>query len=216
MGLSTIRNAGLAAAALLASAGTAQAAEFIVNGDFSSPFTTSYINTQPVPGWKNKAETYIEVGNSNVYGLPCINATCTSAEVNNNTFGDLVQTFSGLVIGKSYFLSFSYGGRSGGGPQSVDIFENGVNQVTASSDGVNSFWTLGSDTFVATSTTGSIEFKANNLGGQPGYGNEITNVSVTGPSSVPEPTTWAMMFAGFAMIGFGLRRRKAALSVSYS
>jgi hypothetical protein len=33
------------------------------------------------------------------------------------------------------------------------------------------------------------------------------------PSSVPEPSTWAMMLVGFAGLGFGARRRIAAVSV---
>lgn len=36
-------------------------------------------------------------------------------------------------------------------------------------------------------------------------------------SAVPEPATWAMMIAGFGMIGFGLRhRRKQSLRVTYA
>lgn len=30
------------------------------------------------------------------------------------------------------------------------------------------------------------------------------------PAAVPEPATWGLMIAGFAMVGFGLRRRRAA------
>lgn len=40
--------------------------------------------------------------------------------------------------------------------------------------------------------------------------------SVT-PSAVPEPETWAMMLAGFGLIGFAARRRaKPAVTVTYS
>ena len=36
-------------------------------------------------------------------------------------------------------------------------------------------------------------------------------------TAVPEPATWAMMLAGFGMIGFGLRsRRKQAARVTYA
>lgn len=38
---------------------------------------------------------------------------------------------------------------------------------------------------------------------------EIDNIALTG-TSVPEPGTWAMMFLGFAAIGFAMRRRKSA------
>jgi hypothetical protein len=37
---------------------------------------------------------------------------------------------------------------------------------------------------------------------------ETDNYGVT--AAVPEPSTWAMMLAGFGMIGFGMRRRRAA------
>lgn len=42
--------------------------------------------------------------------------------------------------------------------------------------------------------------------------------SLVGPvAAVPEPATWAMMLAGFGMIGFSLRRRrKQAVRVSYA
>jgi hypothetical protein len=43
----------------------------------------------------------------------------------------------------------------------------------------------------------------------------VTNLVGTG--AVPEPATWAMMLAGFGMIGFGLRRRvKRTVSVTYA
>jgi hypothetical protein len=34
--------------------------------------------------------------------------------------------------------------------------------------------------------------------------------------AVPEPATWAMMLFGFGAVGFGMRRRKQKLSVSYA
>lgn len=42
----------------------------------------------------------------------------------------------------------------------------------------------------------------------------ITRLSAdsAGIPSVPEPATWALMFAGFAMTGYALRRRRAAVA----
>lgn len=57
-----------------------------------------------------------------------------------------------------------------------------------------------------------------------GYDDEFTNqdddyddfvVRATVTSAVPEPSTWAMMFAGFALLGLSLRRRQSR-SVSFS
>jgi hypothetical protein len=51
-------------------------------------------------------------------------------------------------------------------------------------------------------------------------GNCDLNFRVTGTSAVaavPEPTTWAMMIAGFGIVGFSLRRRsKQAVRVTYA
>jgi hypothetical protein len=43
-----------------------------------------------------------------------------------------------------------------------------------------------------------------------GYSFELDNIAV---SAVPEPATWAMMIAGFGMMGAALRRRQAAPAV---
>lgn len=41
---------------------------------------------------------------------------------------------------------------------------------------------------------------------------EAANFSVTAP--VPEPATWALMFAGFGMVGFAMRRRNAKVTTN--
>ncbi|TRW17044.1 Npun_F0296 family exosortase-dependent surface protein [Glacieibacterium frigidum] len=45
-----------------------------------------------------------------------------------------------------------------------------------------------------------------NLGG----GFELDNVTVGTLAAVPEPASWAMMIAGFALVGLGMRRRSVA------
>jgi len=42
-----------------------------------------------------------------------------------------------------------------------------------------------------------------------GYSFEVDNIAI---SAVPEPATWAMMIAGFAMVGFGLRGRRRGVA----
>ena len=44
----------------------------------------------------------------------------------------------------------------------------------------------------------------------------VTASSARVGAAVPEPATWGMMVLGFAAIGFGLRRRRAAMLVSYA
>lgn len=62
-----------------------------------------------------------------------------------------------------------------------------------------------SQTFLATGPT-TISFTY--LHPSPGSF-QLDDVSVT---SVPEPTTWAMLVAGFALVGFSARRRKSAVA----
>jgi hypothetical protein len=48
------------------------------------------------------------------------------------------------------------------------------------------------------------------------YGGDSTGLNFS-ISAVPEPATWAMLLAGFGMIGFGLRsRRRQAVTVTYA
>lgn len=45
---------------------------------------------------------------------------------------------------------------------------------------------------------------------------DILNVEAAVQGAVPEPSTWAMMLAGFGMVGLGMRRRaKVTTSVTY-
>ncbi|MGH7024885.1 MAG: PEPxxWA-CTERM sorting domain-containing protein [Caulobacteraceae bacterium] len=203
---------GLIAIALGAAAlaGAAQAAA-IVNGDFATPNVGgSYGFFSSIPGWVNDTGDSFEVGTSTVYGLPCITAACQNLEVNATEFGDASQTISGLVIGDTYDLSWEYGGRNGGGLQSLLVSFGGAPLTTDSSDGVTSVWTLNSFDVVATSTSETLTFQSLDEGGSSSYGNEITAVSI----SVPEPADWALMLGGFGAMGgairFGRRRRLAA------
>ena len=52
-----------------------------------------------------------------------------------------------------------------------------------------------------------VKFDHINLVENGGGGFELDNVTFGNTGAVPEPATWAMMIAGFGMIGFALRRR---------
>jgi hypothetical protein len=45
--------------------------------------------------------------------------------------------------------------------------------------------------------------------GSVGYGPLLDNVVVT---QVPEPATWAMLIAGFGLVGSAMRRRRTAVA----
>ena len=52
----------------------------------------------------------------------------------------------------------------------------------------------------------------NAIFGNPDYANEpnVETWLVRGDARIPEPATWAMLIAGFGMVGFAMRRRTAA------
>ncbi len=193
--------AGIAAPAFAAT-------NLVQDGDFSSPGYGGGWGAAQGPYWSNKAESGVESGNSGVYGLGCANNACQSMEVDYKTFGDVVQTVSGLFVGKTYELSYLYGGRTDTGLQQMNVFFGG-SQVGGVNTAVDGKWTVYSFFVTATAKSEAIEFAALNTGISPSYGNEVTNVVV----SVPEASTWAMMLAGFAGLGFvGYRRQKAAFA----
>jgi len=185
----------LAAAAfvLLASAPAHALTNLVLNGDFSAPALPSgqsYSIFSSIPDWTNAAiynggADGLEIGKSSVYGLPCANAACLNLEVNAYTFGDVKQTVTGLVAGKTYDLSWDYGGRNGGGAQQLDVYFGGALVAVDSSTGANAKWTHNAFAIVATGPSETLEFKSLNVGGTASYGNELANVTLFAPAPGP-------------------------------
>lgn len=196
------------ALAVAVSTGTAQAANLISDGDFSTPNTFGgwgLFNAPNVGGWQNNNGDALEIGYSPIYGLACQSAGCQNLEVDANTFDNDSQLVSGLIVGQGYDLSWDYGGRTSGGPSAMDVFFGG--QFLTNNSGSVGVWTHYAFHVVANNTSESLVFQGLNLGGAPSYGNEVTNVSLTG--GVPEPATWTMMIGGLGLAGAALRRRRA-------
>ena len=84
--------------------------DFVTNGDFSSPsFSPGGWGaiTSPFMGWSD-ANGVLEIGKSNVYGLPCDNAACQSLEVNDTGPDIATYIVTGLTSGKNYVFSYAY------------------------------------------------------------------------------------------------------------
>jgi len=189
----------------LGSYGNAQAANLVVNGDFTMPGAGGgWLSQASIPGWASENGDSIEVGNAEVYGASCYASTCQVLEANANRFGSISQTVSGLATGASYKLGWAYAGRNGGGAQSLDVFVNGSKVAQNSSIGSFTGWQDNILRFTATAPTAKIMFNSNDIGGNQSYGNLVTNVSL---AAVPEPATWAMLIIGFGMVGYASRRR---------
>ncbi len=72
-------------------------------------------------------------------------------------------------------------------------------------------WTTYTTTIVANATTETLSFLAAGSKAEPPFA-LISDVSLT--SSVPEPSTWAMMLVGFGGLGFAAYRRRRKLDVA--
>ena len=197
----TCLGVALASAALVVAASSQASANLITDGDFSSPNQGGGWNiyTPGVGGWVNLNTPVdgIEIGYSPINGLPCANSACQQLEVNANTFDADGQTVSGLTVGQTYDLSYLYGGRTSGGPDTLDVSFGG-NPLSVDTGSVG-YWTPYSFNILATATSETLIFASEVTGGIPSYGNEITNVSLT---ATPLPSTWTMLIAGFAGLGF--------------
>jgi hypothetical protein len=191
--------------------GSAAHANLITDGNFSTPNQNGgwSIYIPSTNSWNNTNNDGIEIGASPVYGLSCISTGCQNLEVNANTFDTDSQLVGGLVIGKTYTLSWDYGGRVGGGPFEMNVLFGGVQVTMDSSPSPTGYgaWTFNSFQITATAASELLTFQSVDVGGQPSYGNEVTNVVL---DAVPEPATWAMMLLGFLGLGFMAHRRRSS------
>jgi choice-of-anchor C domain-containing protein len=204
--------ASMTAAAMLA--GSAQAAT-IVNGSFeigvnppTTSFTTLGAGNTDLTGWSiggggiDWIGAYWQASN----GVRSLDMTAITA-------GSISQTLS-TVIGQRYVVTFDLAGNPdpNGGPtlKSLDVTVNGLDLVNYTFDTTgfstsNMGWESKSYSFVATSTSSTLAFTSNNgLASGPA----LDNVAV----AVPEAATWAMMIAGFGLVGAASRRRRSAVA----
>lgn len=129
------------------------------------------------------------------------------------------QTLTGLIIGKTYTFSayatnVCCNGDFGGGNSSpflVAVKTNGGTSTIATTGAVagTGVWQQFTGSFVATATTVGLGiFDDNSVASGNDYGLDAITVS-----AVPEPASWAMMIAGFGLVGAAVRGRQAAKTV---
>jgi hypothetical protein len=149
----------------------------------------------------------------------------------------LTQAIGGLIDGHTYTLSFDYAAA-----QQFDYDGNTIDDWVVTLGGQTiamtnidlashgfSGWLTDTVTFTYEGTGGLLSFVNNGKGG---CDSNFLHCAITDPgssggppfslldgvslSAVPEPSTWAMMFIGFAGLGYaGLRnRRRAAISAA--
>ena len=212
----------VAGAAFGAFATSASAASLISNGSFeggagantSTQDTELGVGSTAMPSWTViNAQTSL-IGPANPYFLGASDGSyfldLTSLNDNGN-FGGVKQSIT-TIVGHTYLLTFDLGsatryGSSVGvtasaGSTSGNFLSSGTVPATP-----GYVWEGQSLAFTASSTSTLVSLFGTS--GRQYIGLDNVAVADTGVAAVPEPGTWGMMLAGFGMIGFAARRRRA-------
>ena len=222
----------IAVAAALAAPASA-AVELVTNGSFELNSVNNgdkkYFTQSAVTGWSGGANlTFIaSPGTADapnkylaVYGpFPATSpdgGDFVLADGDPNYAGAFWQTISGLTVGKQYTLNFwQAAGQQQGftGPTTERWEVTFGNDVVLSSlfslpQGGVGPWQQQTMTFTATAASQVLKFLAK---GTPGGAPPISFLDGVSLQEVvpgvPEPATWAMLIAGFGLVGFAARRR---------
>jgi len=204
----------LAVLALSVTSTVANAAtELLINGSFEdiggAILNPGQWTTFPsIPGWSLESGPGIEVRNNvsgdTDFGNYFVELDAHPAPGDTTIFQN-VNTTAGQV----YNLSFAYSPRVNlpDTTNGINVFWNDI-ALTANpisgNGGSQNIWTIFS--FQVTGTGGLNKLSFASVADADTLGGNIDNVSLM--AAVPEPSTYGMMFAGLALIGFTARRRK--------
>ena len=213
-----MRTALVVATALMVSTAANATTNLVTNGSFEqgiNPAGTTFLDTDDttsITGWKVLTTGINYVDNS------AWNAASGSRSVELSTDagrGGIWQRVEGFSVGYRYRLTFDVSANpndpalrpkesrlittlSGMGAKLNIYTLNDVNTST------NMLYQTVSYDFIATGTGLNLSFRSS---AAPIYGPVIDSVSI---SVVPEASTWAMLLAGFGLVGFASRRRNRA------
>lgn len=232
--MNILLKSALLASSLLAAAVPAHAANLLVNGSFEAGpalnFGT-YGRGQAPTGWSNVSgfempdilsNGYVQVGAGFAQLLGAQDGSRYLDMNGASPTGAIFQDISGLTAGSTVTLSFwsSRWAQNSAGNLSALLADASnasvLNQLVLNYDylpgATSSSWVLSTlSAIVPNSGSVRVRFDGNSgsyARGAPG----LDNVSLTAESAVPEPATWAMMIAGFGLVGSAMRRRKIAMS----
>ncbi len=207
----------LAAAAIAMAPTLALATQNLVSdGDFSSPsggIYATYSAGSSIGAWTVTGDSVDLIGT--YWAAPTIGGG--SVDLDGNNPGGVQQTLN-LTAGTAYDLTFYLSGNPDGGfPKkvvnvSIGDFSHNYTFITGDNNRGNMDYKLETVWFVADATN-TLSFTSLDKNGSP-WGPVVGGVSVA-VAAVPELSTWAMMIAGFACLGFaGYRRNRPATLVA--
>ncbi len=174
-----------------------------------------------INAWSTDRMTWVALDYTG--GVFSVYASGMTADTGGSTFDDFLPDAaiaSGLQAGVWYrldqqinFVSSVYGGDD---QVAYRLFDAGGSQIGST---VTTSWDagyLGSDRFYAGATLTPVDqLNFRTAFTTPGTGFYIDDVSYSASNAtaaVPEPATWAMMIAGFGLVGGAMRRRKTAVA----
>lgn len=199
----------------LAASSPLLAASLITNGSFEigntgGSFTTESAGSTDITGWTvaSGSVDYINSYWAASDGL-------RSIDIAGSSVGALSQSFA-TTAGQSYVVSFDLSSNPDlRGPRDLLVSIDGDGPLVfthpgaTGKDAAGMNWTAQSFSFLAGGPLTTIMFTTNGTA-QGAYGPALDNVSILG---VPEPAAWALMLAGFGLVGGAMRRRQRGRSV---
>jgi hypothetical protein len=198
----------LLAIALAASFGAAHAdtSNLVVDGSFEdqSQAAGTWNVYNAINGWTTVSGSGIELRDQ-VAGNAFDGKNFVELDSNSNSA--MAQTLT-TTAGSLYNLSFAYSPRGGVDAASnpIEVLWDGVSIATVTGSGIGQAGNVWSIFNYAVTGHGSDTLTFRAVGTNDSVGGSLDAVAVT--AAVPEPSTYAMMFAGLVAIGFSLRRRR--------
>jgi choice-of-anchor C domain-containing protein len=199
----------------LATTSPAFAASLITNGSFelgttSGAFSTASAGSTDITGWT------VDSGSVDyISSYWAASDGVRSIDIAGSAIGVLSQSFA-TTAGKSYLVSFDLSSNPDlSAPRDLLVSIDGGAPIvfthpgSTGSDAAGMNWTAQSFSFLAGGPSTMITFTTNGTA-QNVFGPALDNVSAV---AVPEPAAWAMMLAGFGLVGGAMRRRERSRTV---